>query len=203
MASVIVFNAAHVAELTDNAFTSASINANGELILQPQGATAVNIGKIGRGAGFGAINTLTASDSTHGFLDHNTIQESVLNEDSTTWVDRFRGFFKPFGLPARTVIWFNEYFELRLAPAKHNTTAFVIYVRENSTVQTTARNATIPLFVLRDDRDARTHFWGLYDQGVVKFGPNAHVWIPAIKLSAAAAIPTGLPADTIVFRTAT
>lgn len=202
MGAVIVFDSEKVLELTNGAVTGASINADGELVFDRQGAVSVTVGVIGRGAGLAATNTLLAG-SADAYLDYNTVQEESLNQDSSNWVDRMRGFFKPYGLAARTVMWLNEYFELRLAPAKHNTTPLVIYVRENDTVQTNPRNDAIPLFVLRDDRDLRTHFWGLYNNGVVKFGPNAHTDIPAIKLSAAAAVPTGLPADTIIFRTAT
>lgn len=200
MADVIVFDSEKVLELTNGAIVGASINSDGELILEPQASTAVNAGKIGRGAGLHATNTFLASD-TNGYLDYNTVQEESVDQVSTDWVDRFRGFFKPFGATARTVIWFNETFELRLAPAKHNTTCFVIYVRENSTVQTHARNDTVPLFVLRDDRDLRTHFWGLYNNGIVRVGPNAIQDVPAILLGPTDPIPTGTPNPCIIYRT--
>lgn len=203
MASVIVFNAAHIAELTDGAVVGATINSDGELVLEPQASTAINVGQIGRSVGLGKDIHFTNPDAADQFLETVSVEEESTNQDLGSAPNRWMGMFKPFGLSARAVSWFNEYMEFRLAAAKHNTSAMVIYVRENATVQPTARNDTIPLFVLRDDRDLRTHYWGLYNYGVVKFGPNAHVWIPAIKLSAAAAVPAGLPADTIIFRTAT
>lgn len=201
MAEVIVLSKAHIEALTDVAVTGGSINVDGELILSRQGATSVNAGVVGRAAGLAADITIPAGD-TEGYLDYTTIQEESLNQDSTNWVDRVRKLFKPFTTPARTVQWDNEYGEKRLAPAKHNTTALVIYVRENPTVQTSARNDTVPVMVVRNDRDTRVHYWGIYDNGVVKFGPNAHVDVPQIVLGAADPVPAGLPAGTIIHRTA-
>lgn len=201
MASVIVFNAAHIAELTDGAVVGATINSDGELILEPQAATAINVGQIGRSVGLGKDIHFTNPDASDQFLETATVEEESTDQDLGTAPNRWMGLFKPYGLPARAVSWFNEYMEFRLAAAKHNTSAFVIYVRENATVQTHARNDTIPLFVLRDDRDLRTHFWGLYNNGIVRVGPNAIQDVPTILLGPTDPIPTGTPNPCIVYRT--
>lgn len=201
MASVIVVDAETFASVTGASVISGAVNAEGHLILARQGQPDLDLGPIGRAVGTGSDIELVAGDED-AFLDHTTVMEESVNQDATNWVNRMMGRFKPFGAAIRTVAWFNEYFELRLAPAKHNTTAFVIYVRENSDVQPNARNQTVPLFVLRDDRDLRTHYWGLYDEGVVKFGPGAHVDVPQIVLDAVEAVPADLPAGTIIHRLA-
>lgn len=195
MAEVIVYDQNKVLDLTNNAVIGASINDDGELILDRQGNTPINLGNIGK---FNDVQTFQGGNP----LDN--LQVVTVEDDGTdtaTWVNRFMGKFKAPLLASRAVIWFNEYFELRLAPAKHNTTAFVIYVRENADVQPTARNATIPLMVLRDDRDVRTHYWGLYDQGVVRVGPNALQDVPAIVLGPLDPIPAGTPNPCIIYRT--
>lgn len=202
MADVIVFDSVKVLELTDGAIVGAHINDDGELILEPQAATAVNAGVVGRAAGLHADINFTNPDAADQYLEVVTVEEESVDQDLGTAPNRWMGMFKPFGAAARAVTWFNEYLEFRIAAAKHNTTALVIYVRENATVQTHARNDTIPLFVLRDDRDLRTHFWGLYNNGIVRVGPNAIQDVPVILLGAADALPTGTPNPCIIYRTA-
>jgi hypothetical protein len=195
MATATVYTAAKVDELTSSAVVGASINDAGELILDRQGAEPINVGLAGP---TGVEFDIQGADPL-GFIKHVTLVDDGTPTDG--WVNRFMGMFKAPALAARAVFFLNEYFELRLIPAKHNTTAFTMYVRENATVQPNARNATVPIMVLRDDREARTHQWGLYDQGVVKFGANAHVDVPQIVLGAADPVPAGLPAGTIIHRT--
>jgi hypothetical protein len=201
MADVIVYDSVKVDELTGGAFVGASINSDGELILEPQTATAVNAGQIGRSVGLGKEIHFTNPDASDQYVEIITVEEESTDQDLGTAPNRWMGRFKPYGLVARTVTWFNEYMEFRIAAAKHNTTALVIYVRENATVQTHARNDTIPLFVLRDDRDLRTHFWGLYNNGIVRVGPNAIQDVPVILLGPTDPIPTGTPNPCIIYRT--
>lgn len=140
------------------------------------------------------------------------IEEFTVTDDATStsgWKNRFVGWFRHrvSGSPVsdslrRMVIWFNEYFELRLAPAKHNTVALRVFVRDTATTQTTARDSTVPLIQLMDDRNVRTPIWGLHDDGKIRVGANEVPTQHIIVLSAAAAVPTGTPANTVIVRTA-
>jgi hypothetical protein len=139
-------------------------------------------------------------------------EEVTVVDDSTAtsgWKNRFVGWFRHAvaGTPVsdslrRMVIWFNEYMELRLAPAKHNTVALRIFVRDTATSQTNTRDADIPLVQLMDDRSIRTPIWGLYPNGKVRIGEEEIETESVIVLGAADPVPTGTPAGTVIVRTA-
>lgn len=138
------------------------------------------------------------------------VEEVTVVDDGTAtsgWVNRFVGFFRHAiaGTPVgdslrRMVIWFNEYMELRLAPAKHNTVALRIFVRDTSTTQTNTRDADVPLLQLMDDRNIRTPIWGLYPNGRIRIASTEIETRPVIVLSAAASVPTGTPSGTVIIR---
>lgn len=130
------------------------------------------------------------------------VEKYTVEDDGTPtsgWVDRLVAFFKPVGTAARMVHWLNEYFELRVAPAKHNTTAFRIFVRDSASVQPTARDADVPLLEMMDDRVNRIPIWGLYYQGEIRV--NEVPMNYAMVLGPLDAVPVGTPAGTIIVRT--
>jgi hypothetical protein len=133
------------------------------------------------------------------FVEKITVVDDLVTP-SANWVDRLVTFFKPSAvLASRMVMWLNEYTELRLAPAKHNTTAFRVFVRDSSTVQPTARDADVPLIEMMDDRVNRNPIWGLYYQGEIRV--NEVPMNYAMVLGPLDPIPTGTPANTIIVRT--
>lgn len=137
------------------------------------------------------------------FLGKNTVSDD--STSTSSWIDRMVNFFRPVGAAdnmRRMVQWWNEYLELRLAPAKHNTVALRIFVRDSSTVQSTARDATVPLLQMMDDRVNRNPIWGLYPDGTIKVATQEVQTRHVIVLTAAASVPTGTPANTVIVRTA-
>ena len=134
-------------------------------------------------------------------------EEITVADDGTStsgWVNRFIGYFRPVGAAdnlRRFVSWFNEYMELRLAPAKHNTVALRIFAQDTGTTQSTARDEDIPLLQLMDDRGDRNHIWGLYYNSKIRVGEEEIETQHVITLGAADPIPTGTPAGTVIVRT--
>jgi hypothetical protein len=157
-----------------------------------------------------AREDVNASIEFNGGDSTSWVEEYTVVDDGTStsgWVNRFVGWFRHrvSGVPVadnlrRMVIWFNEYLELRLAPAKHNTVALRIFVRDTSTTQTNTRDPDIPLLQLMDDRSVRTPIWGLYPNGRIRVGANEVETRPVIVLSAAASVPTGTPSGTVIIR---
>lgn len=145
---------------------------------------------------------VTGEDSD-GFIEQFTVADD--STSTSNWPDRIVNFFRPPGAidaMRRMVSWFNEYLELRLAPAKHNTVALRIFIRDNSTVQTTARDADVPLLQMMDDRTNRTPVWGLYPNGKIRIAEEEIETAHVIQLGAADPVPTGTPAGTVIVRTA-
>src|SRR5690606_475524 len=62
--------------------------------------------------------------------------------------------------------YFNEYGELRVAPAKHNTVALRLFQKELSSQP--ARNMTVPLMDVMDNRDDRNVLFALMPDGTVQ-----------------------------------
>ena len=139
------------------------------------------------------------------------IEEFTVTDDDTAtsgWVNRFVGWFRHrvAGAPVadnlrRMVIWFNEYMELRLAPAKHNTVALRLFVRDTGTTQTNARDQDVPIFELMDDRGIRTPILGLYPNGHFRIAEDMIETAHVLLLGPADPVPTGTPAGTIIVRT--
>lgn len=141
------------------------------------------------------ISMTTALDTA--FVEKTTVEDD--GSSTSGWVDRLVRFFKPVGTAARMVFWHNEYQETRMAPAKHNTVAFRIFVRDSATVQPTARDADTPLFEMMDDRVTRTPIWGLYHTGQLRV--NEVPMNYAMVLGPLDPVPAGTPANTIIVRT--
>lgn len=139
------------------------------------------------------------------------VEQVTVTDDNTAtsgWVDRFIGFFRHrvSGAPVadnlrRRVHWRNEYQELRLAPAKENTVALRIFVRDTATTQTNARDANVPLLQMMDDRGVRTPIWGLYPNGKVRVASQEIETAHVLLLGPTDPVPTGTPAGTVIVRT--
>jgi hypothetical protein len=144
---------------------------------------------------------VTGADSD-GFIEQFTVADD--SSSTSGWPDRLVGFFRPpaaIDAMRRMVFWLNEYLELRLAPAKHNTVALRIFIRDNSTVQSTARDADVPLLQLMDDRTNRTPVWGLYPNGRIRIEEEEIETAHVLLLDSVEAVPTGTPAGTVIVRT--
>lgn len=135
------------------------------------------------------------------------VEELTVNDDSTStsgWVNRLRTYFRPVGAAdnmRRLVFYLNEYFELRLIPAKHNTVPFRMFVRDTSTVQSTARDNDVPMVQIMDDRTNRTPIFGIYPQGDVRVAAGEILTSHVIVLGPVESVPSGTPANTVIVRT--
>lgn len=145
-------------------------------------------------------------DGTDQFLEEVTVTDD--GTSTSGWVNRIRGYFRHrvAGVPVadnlrRLVFWFNEYCELRLAPAKDNTVALRIFVKDTDTTQTNARDPDVPLLELMDNRTDRNAIWGLYPDGNVRITDNLIETAHVLLLGPVEAIPTGTPAGTVIVRT--
>lgn len=85
------------------------------------------------------------------------------NTATSGWVDRLQYRYKPFGGTARNTFTLNEYGEPRITAGKFNTTAFRIFAREFAA--DTARDMTVPLMEIYNDRDNRVTQWAVYGDG--------------------------------------
>lgn len=224
MATVTVLNAAKTIDLINDGVTTAFIDENNHLILQKPEGVFVDVGKVIHehnelvGLGEDDHEQYALADGSRGNFraktqavinfnggDENAVVETItVTDDGTStsgWINRLVGYFKPSAMAvARLVFFLNEYLELRLAPAKHNTVALRIFVRDTAVSQTTARNQDVPLMELMDDRTNRNTLWGLYDGGAqrVKNIPVSYT----IVLGASDPVPAGTPANTVIVRTA-
>lgn len=143
--------------------------------------------------------TINGGDA-NGKLEVVTIQDD--NTDTNTWVNRVEFKFAEFtGGLIRNTFYLNEYGEIRVSPAKHNTTAFRAFVKEFANNPTTARSATTPVLEMMDNRTDRNSIWAVIGDGttVIKGINMAYVLV----LSAAASVPAGTPAGTVIVRTTT
>lgn len=149
----------------------------------------------------GETVTITGGDLTNnGFVENVIIQDD--GTDTATWLERLAYKFREVGgALIRNTFYLNEYGEARFAPARHNTVALRVFAKEFPNNPTTARSTTVPVMELMDNRTNRNTLWGLLGDGAIVVGSNkmAHT----IVLSAAAAVPAGLPAGTVIVRTTT
>jgi hypothetical protein len=146
-----------------------------------------------------ATNNISLSDPT------NDIVENVLIVDdgssTSAWPNRIQFKFQD-SHSTRNTSAFNEYGEFRGAPAKHNTVAARWFVNDNpSYTDGTARDATVPIIELMDDRTNRNHLWGVYADGRVKIATGQILTAPVIVLGPSDAIPTGTPTGAVIVRT--
>lgn len=242
MGTVIVLSADAVNALIDNAFVSATINVDGELVLTKHDSTTVNLGDIkehglltgladddhtqyaltdGSRGDFASLAQGEAADNARvqmsaeielmGDGTDQFLEELSVTDDGTStsgWVNRVRTYFRHriSGAPVadslrRLVMWQNEYGELRVAPAKHNTVSFRVFVKDTDTTQTNARDADVPLIELMDNRTDRNPIWGLYENGNVRITDNLIETAHVLLLGPADPVPTGTPAGTVIVRT--
>lgn len=149
----------------------------------------------------GETVTITGGDTTaNGY-----VQNVIVQDDGTatsSWLERLAYKFREVGgALTRNVFYLNEYGEARFAPARHNTVALRVFVKEFANNPTNARSTTVPVMELMDNRSDRNTLWGLLGDGTIVVGANkmAHT----IVLSASATVPAGLPAGTVIVRTTT
>lgn len=104
---------------------------------------------------------LDAADET--FADFRIRDDGSTN--SNDWPDRFTFRFRaPGGTEDRLTTWFNEYGEYRAAPAKHNTTALRVFLKERQSDPDHSPNSLV--FEVTDDRGSRNSQMGVTGDGV-------------------------------------
>lgn len=123
--------------------------------------------------------------------------------DTTTWPNRWAIQYRDNDTTAtpRNVTAFNEYGEVRLASAKHNTVALRVFNEEHHANVTGTRSTTVPIIELMDNRDDRNHLWGVYSAGQMKIQAGQILVAYSIVLGPSDAVPTGTPSGTIIVRT--
>jgi hypothetical protein len=199
MAVVTVLTAARTLELVNAAIINGVIDGNGDLVLQKNDGSSVNLGAVGAGS-----RPNTQAEINFTASDPDAILETITVTDDATdpniWVDRLTFQFLASGyvVPRRTT-YFNEYGELRVAPGRHNTTALRVFAKEFPDNPTDARSTTVPVIELRDDRTNNTSLWGVLGDGitVVKGIRMSYTLV----LGPADAVPAGTPVDTVILRT--
>lgn len=123
--------------------------------------------------------------------------------DTTTWPNRWAIQYRDNDTTAtpRNVVAMNEYGELRIASAKHNTTGLRVFNEENPLNHTGTRSTTVPVIQLMDDRTNRNHLWGVYSAGQMKIAAGQIEVAYTIVLGPSDTVPTGTPAGTVIVRT--
>lgn len=237
MATVTVFTADQVTQLTNVAFVSATIDVNGDLILTKKDGTTVNAGNVkehgqllgladddhpqyaladgSRGSfasttqgakadaarkNVNATATIEGGD-TNGVVETITIHDDGSN--TSNWVNRwvFQFLESVAGAVARATTHLNEYGELRVAPAKYNTTGARFFTKLFPNNPTTARDMTVPVVELMDDRTNRNSLRGwLGDGTLTRKGIKLS---ECVVLGLSEAVPAGLPANTVIVRKTT
>ena len=127
------------------------------------------------------------------------------NTATAGWGNRLEYRFKPFGGTARNVLTLNEYGEPRITPAKPNTVAFRLFAREYQSDP--ARDMSVPLVEIYNDRDNRVTQWAVYGDGDMYVGKDLEVvgnvvadniGVPILGVYDAGSEPTGVPTGTII-----
>ena len=149
-----------------------------------------------------ATVTITGGDTSTGYLEETTIQDD--GSSTGSWINRWVWKFLPTGGGAitRLVTFINEYGELRGIPAKLNTVWLRIFIKDAASNPSGTRDANVPIMQVMDNRTDRVPIWGLYPNGKIRVGANEVETEAVIRLTAAASVPTGTPAGTIIVRTA-
>lgn len=121
--------------------------------------------------------------------------------DTNSWPNRWMIRWKESALAnalVRTVFGLNEYGEVRLASAKHNTTALRVLVKEFPTNPVQARDMTVPVMEIMDDRTNRKSLRGWFGDGSQK--RNGIALADVIALPVGSAVPAGTAANTVIMR---
>jgi hypothetical protein len=157
-------------------------------------------GALASGARKNNQAAVAIADPTNDYVERITITNDA--SDTANWVNRREVKYKDnSGATARNVLVENEYGELRLASAKHNTTPFRIFIEEHHANTTGARDNTVPLIQIMDNRDDRNNIYSVLPTGITKFKSLSMSYV--LVLSAAASVPSDTPANTVIVRTTT
>jgi hypothetical protein len=200
--TVNVLTSERTLELTGAAVVGAVINVDDDLILTTQAGDTINAGGVGSVVDTSGLRAQSNADIQLQGGDVEGVVETVtVNDDGTAttgWVNRLVYKFLPVGGTARNTTYFNEYGELRAAPAKETTTAIRAYVKYDPTNPSAARSATVPVVELVDDPVNRNNLRGWLGDGsqVVKGIKMADVLV----LGPTDAIPAGTPSGTLILR---
>ena len=112
-----------------------------------------------------AVRTIAASEQL--------VTWTIADDGSPTagWPNRLSVIFDPQSGADVEVFALNEYGEPRVTPAKANTVGFRLFSGLNSTAYT-ARDKSVPLIEVMDDRTTRTHKVGIYPDGDADFAKD-------------------------------
>lgn len=147
-----------------------------------------------------ATATIEGGDA-NGVLETITVHDD--GTDTNTWKNRwvFQFLESVAGAVARATTHVNEYGELRVAPAKTNTTGARFFTKLFPTNPTAARDMTVPVVELMDDRTSRISLRGwLGDGTLTRKGIKLS---ECVVLGLNEAVPAGLPANTVIVRKTT
>lgn len=89
---------------------------------------------------------------------------------SGEWPNRWEFIFAPnAGWPAHRTFFLNEYGEVRITPARHNTVPLRIFTKEQRAFS--GRDLSVPIIMVSDNRDDRNTLFAVDGNGVVT-APN-------------------------------
>lgn len=116
----------------------------------------------------GRINAVIDVNGADAYMENFRITND--GSATSTWPERLTFFYRDTmgGTYYRTG-YFNEYGEIRVAPGKPNTVAFRAFTREYTTQP--ARNMSVPIIELMDDRTNRNQLFAVMPNGQV-IAPN-------------------------------
>lgn len=138
------------------------------------------------------------TDPTNDYVERITITNDA--SDTSAWVNRREVKYKDnSGATARNVLVENEYGELRLASAKHNTVPFRIFVEEHAANTTGARDNTVPMIQVMDNRDDRNSIYSVLPTGITKFKSLSMAYV--LVLGPSDSVPADTPTGTVIVRT--
>lgn len=234
MATVTVLSADKTLELFNATFTGATIDVNGNLVLQTADGGSVDVGPVrvhgdllgldqddhpqyaladGSRGNFAsatqggkadaARKNVNATATIEGGDVNGVVETITIHDDgtsTTSWINRwvFQFLDSAVGAVARATTHLNEYGELRVAPAKYNTTGARFFTKLFPNNPATARDMTVPVVELMDDRTTRTSLRGwLGDGTLTRKGIKLS---ECVVLGLNEAVPAGLPANTVIVR---
>jgi hypothetical protein len=143
-------------------------------------------------------STTQIEGGSGGVVETFTIHDD--NTSTSSWVNRwvFQFLEASVGAVARATTHLNEYGELRVAPAKYNTVAARFFTKIFPNNPTTARDMTVPVVELMDDRTTRTSLRGWLGDGTLT--RKGIKMSECVVLGLNEAVPAGLPANTVIVR---
>lgn len=133
-----------------------------------------------------------------------TVETITITDDGTStgnWLNRWMVKWKEssaVGALVRTVFGLNEYGEIRIASAKHNTTGLRVLVKEFPTNPVQARDMTVPVMEIMDDRTNRNSLRSWFGDG--SQARNGNKLADVMILVGAAPVPAGTAANTLIVR---